>query len=85
MCAADSQRECKHVIVVHIGLTLWSGRLPPQLYLTLAYMLHYQNWKKLIRDESYADRQSGEDIQLSIRTDRATKTQNDSQKYDSQK
>ena len=32
-----------HVIEVPIGLTLWSGQLPPQLHVILAQILCYQN------------------------------------------
>ena len=34
-----------HVIVVSIGLTLWSERLPPQLHVILAQSPRYQNWE----------------------------------------
>ena len=32
-----------HVIIVFLGLTLWSGQLPPQLHVILAQMLRYQS------------------------------------------
>ena len=67
------------VIVVPIGLTLWSEQLPSQMHVILALSFRYQNQGiKRIRDASSVCCQSGEreGMQLLIYVGRAQKARN---------